>query len=419
MHQTITQRFSINYSFPVLFCRDMFRPKNGILADIFAKAGPRRHRVLAFIDSGVLRSCPGLEQRIEDYAKAHAATMELVAPPVAVKGGEACKNDPATLHRLHGAIERHHLCRQSFVLAIGGGAVLDAVGFAAATTHRGLRLIRIPTTVLGQNDAGVGVKNGVNAFGRKNFLGTFAPPYAVIDDFAFLDTLPERDLRAGIVEAVKVALIKDRAFFDYLYSRRRRLARFSGRCMEEMIRRCAQLHIEHIGTQGDPFEFGSSRPLDFGHWTAHKLEEITGGALSHGEAVAVGIALDTLYSREVGMLRQPGAVEAVFAILEDLGIELYHPALQQLDIMTALGEFQEHLGGELTITLLTGLGTKREVHSIDAKLMRRCIDFLAERHRQLSAGKPDETGEQEMTAARHSAPFVQPSPAAAAGNSRC
>ena len=402
MHQTIEQKFSINYSFPVVFCRDVFQPGNSILADVLAKAGTRRHRILAFIDSGVLLSCPDLKRRIETYARDHAASMELVAPPVPVKGGEACKNDPDILQRLHGIIEHHHLCRQSFVLAIGGGAVLDTVGFAAATAHRGLRLIRVPTTVLGQNDAGVGVKNSVNAFGRKNFLGTFAPPFAVINDFAFLDTLPERDLRAGIVEAVKVALIKDRDFFDYLHAQRHQLAEFSGQCMEKMISRCAELHIEHIGTQGDPFEFGSSRPLDFGHWSAHKLEEITGGTLNHGEAVAVGIALDTLYSREVGMLRQAGAVETVFATLKDLGLGLYHPALQELDIMAALGEFQEHLGGELTITLLTGLGSKKEVHSIDEKLMRRCIDLL------------EATAEPE--APRRSASLVRTSSATAAGS---
>jgi len=366
----------------------MFRPDNRVLTEILAKAGPRRHRLIAFIDSGVLSDRPDLESRIEKYARAHCSLMELVAPPVAVPGGEACKNVPAILGQLHSCIEHHHLCRQSFVLAIGGGAVLDVVGFAAATAHRGLRLIRIPTTVLGQNDAGVGVKNSVNAFGRKNFLGTFAPPWAVINDFAFLDSLKPRDLRAGIVEAVKVALIKDRSFFEYLYGQRHRLAEFSGECMERMISRCAELHMEHIGTQGDPFEFGSSRPLDFGHWTAHKLEEITGGTLNHGEAVAVGIALDTLYSREVGMLRQPGAVEAVFATLEDLGLELYHPAGQKLEIRAALGECQEHLGGELTITLLTGLGSKKEVHSIDVKLMRRCIDLLAERHRNILAVDP-------------------------------
>lgn len=381
MNKTITQRFAVDYSFPVIFCRDLFRPDNPILADLLAAAGPGPHRILACIDSGVLQARPELERQLEEYARAQAGIMELVAPVVPVAGGEGCKNDPATLPRLHNLIAQHHLCRQSFVLAIGGGAVLDAVGFAAATAHRGVRLIRVPTTVLGQNDAGVGVKNSVNFGGRKNFLGTFAPPYAVLNDFTFLASLPHRELRAGIVEAVKVALVKDAAFFAELYTQRRELACFAAGAMEAMIRRCAELHIAHIGSQGDPFEFGTSRPLDFGHWSAHKLEETSGGRLNHGEAVAIGIALDSLYSREIGLLPTASA-ESILNLLEELSLDLYHPALAKLEIATALAEFREHLGGELTIPLLTAPGALREVHSIDPARMRGCIDQLAARHLQ-------------------------------------
>jgi len=386
MPQTITQKFSLNYSFPVIFCRELFRPDNPILADLLAAAGPGPHRFLACLDSGVLQARPELGQQLEEYARVHAGIMELVAPVVSVPGGEACKNDPDTVPRLHHLIAQHHLCRQSFVLALGGGAVLDAVGFAAATAHRGVRLIRVPTTVLGQNDAGVGVKNSVNFGGRKNFLGTFAPPYAVINDFGFLASLPPRQLRAGIVEAVKVALIKDAAFFTELHAQRRELAGFAPEAMEGMIRRCAALHIAHIGSQGDPFEFGSSRPLDFGHWSAHKLEEISRGALNHGEAVAIGIALDTLYSRENGLLSAITA-ETILDLLEELGLALYHPALESLEIAAALAEFREHLGGELTIPLLTAPGCLHEAHAIDAARMRDCIKQLAERHQQTIANR--------------------------------
>lgn len=417
MHHTIEQHFAVHYSFPVVFCRDLFLPANNTLAHLLAKAGPRRHRLLAFIDSGVLRGCPELAQQLTDYAEAHAGVMELVAAPICVSGGELCKKDPATTGWLHSLIAHHHLCRQSFVLAIGGGALLDSVGFAAATAHRGVRLIRIPTTVLSQNDAGVGVKNGVNAFGRKNFIGTFAPPFAVINDFTLLRSLPQRDLRAGIVEAVKVALIKDPAFFRYLHDQRRQLALFTEEVMAEMIRRCAELHIEHIGSQGDPFELGSARPLDFGHWSAHKLEEMTHGALNHGEAVAIGIALDTLYSREIGMLREPGAVAAVFTTLEELGLALFHPALGEMEIMTALSEFQEHLGGELTITLLTGLGSREEVHAIDLGVMRRCIELLAARDRQRRLA-PGSVG-REAGPVMAATPQAQAAPSPGAGPCRC
>jgi len=301
--------------------------------------------------------------------------MELCGPVLPVPGGEKCKSEPHVVETILKQIQEYHLCRHSFVLAIGGGAVLDAVGYAAAVAHRGLRLIRMPTTVLGQNDAGVGVKNGINAFGRKNFVGTFAPPFAVINDFDFLDTLPPQDLRAGMAEAVKVALIMDRQFFNSLFSRRFDLAAFRQRPMEEMIVRCAALHMNHIGTGGDPFETGSARPLDFGHWSAHKLEEITGGLVGHGEAVAIGIALDSLYSYRLKMIEE-SELHRIFMLLADLGLPLYHPALAALDIGCALGEFREHLGGEPAITLLTGIGRKKEVDRIDTALMARCIDEL-------------------------------------------
>jgi len=235
--------------------------------------------------------------------------------------------------------------------------------------------------VLAQNDAGVGVKNGINAFGRKNFLGTFAPPFAVINDRDFLNTLNIRDLRSGIAEAIKVGLIRDRSFFDSLYAERADLARFAPSAMERMIVRCAELHLEHIAGAGDPFECGSSRPLDFGHWNAHKLEELSDSELRHGEAVAIGIALDSLYSRHKGLLGDLD-LHRILTILEDVGFSLHHPALSWLDVDKALSDFQEHLGGELSIPLLEGIGRKIEAHEIDVQLMKRCIGMLAERTAQ-------------------------------------
>lgn len=376
MRRIIKQQFAVSYSYPIVFGRNLFAAEDRTLAGMVAGALSRPCRVLAFVDAGVANARPELAARITDYAKIHAQAMDLVAPPVIVDGGERCKNDSTLTDMIQALIHRHHLCRQSSILAIGGGAMLDAVGFGAATAHRGVRLIRMPTTVLAQNDAGVGVKNGINAFGRKNFLGTFAPPFAVLNDFTFLDTLPARDLRAGIVEAVKVALIKDGGFFLFLYRERHRLAAFAPAAMEKMICRCAELHLNHIATQGDPFEFGSARPLDFGHWSAHKLEELTAGALNHGEAVAIGIALDVLYARQCGMISQM-VVNMVLTLLTDLGLNLYHPALGAMSVQAALDEFREHLGGELTITLPVGLGQKKEVHVIDTARMHRAIDLLA------------------------------------------
>jgi 3-dehydroquinate synthase len=278
--------------------------------------------------------------------------------------------------QFHDLVAKHSLCRHSYALVIGGGAVLDAMGYAAATAHRGIRLIRMPSTSLAQNDAGIGVKNAVYFGGRKNFLGTFAPPFAVINDFDLLDSLSERDLCAGTAEAIKVSLIRDAAFFRSLYEQRHALARFEPATLETMIVRCAELHLEHIQTSGDPFELGSARPLDFGHWAAHKLEELTGGSLRHGEAVAIGIAIDSTYSHRAGSIGA-AELEQIIAVLEDVGFELDHPALRTLEVERALSDFREHLGGKLCITLLKGIGSGFEVDEIDLPLMKSCVESLA------------------------------------------
>ncbi len=261
------------------------------------------------------------------------------------------------------------------ILVLGGGAVIDCVGFAAATAHRGIHLIRMPTTVLGQNDAGVGVKNAINYHKRKNYVGSFAPPYAVVNDFSLLDSLTARDKRSGISEAIKVALIKDVDFFNELYQNRELLANFEPKAMESMIIKGAQWHLNHIATNGDPFELGSARPLDFGHWSAHKMEELSHNELRHGEAVAIGIAMDSIYSHLLGYL-SAAQLTKILTLLMTLGFNLVHPALKKLNINNALAEFKEHLGGKLCITLLQEIGTSFETNEINSALMEEAVSQL-------------------------------------------
>lgn len=376
--RTIEQSFSVSYSYPVVFTRGALDASNTTLRDALRRAGDGPHRALAVIDANVLAARPELPAQLEAYASAHASLLEPITEPFVLPGGEGCKEDLSWLPQLHDRIARRGICRHSFVIAIGGGSVVDAAGYAAALAHRGVRLIRLPTTVLAQNDAGIGVKNAVNFQQRKNFIGTFVPPFAVVNDFDFLSTLDPRDLRSGIAEAVKVALIKDGEFFERLHAQRDALRRFDGEAMEEMIVRCAELHLEHIRTSGDPFELGSARPLDFGHWAGHKLEEISGYDLRHGEAVAIGIALDALYCSNKGMISD-AEYARIMETLETIGFELTHPALERLDIEVALDDFRVHLGGELCVCLLDGIGRGLDVGAIDAVEMRRCVDELRSR----------------------------------------
>jgi 3-dehydroquinate synthase len=383
--ETHWQRFSVPYEFPVVFTECVFDPENPALRDVLCRLEPaKRHRVVVFVDDGLDAGPTPLVDAVARYAQRHSDVIELACAPVAVPGGEKIKSDLHFVESIQQRLFDLHIDRHSFVIAVGGGAVLDAIGLVASTTHRGVRHIRIPTTVLAQNDSGVGVKNGVNLQGVKNFVGTFAPPFAVLNDMQFIVTLPARDKIAGMAEAVKVALIRDAAFFDWIERHMDDLATFERTAMAHMIRRCAELHMRQISQGGDPFESGSARPLDYGHWSAHKLESLTRHHVRHGEAVAIGMALDARYSVLSGLLAQ-GEEERICALLEYLGLDLWHPALAKTGangewvILEGLRDFQEHLGGELSVTLLAGIGVGVEVHEIDRERMRQAMVWLRDR----------------------------------------
>lgn len=372
MNTILEQTFSVPFRYPVCFTEDLFDPKNTILADVLS--GERVPKVLFVIDEGVANAHPTLPQQLSRYASAHQHIFTIAAEPMVVTGGEDCKNDPELYQKIVEATHLYGIDRHSYIAVIGGGAVLDMVGFAAAISHRGIRLIRIPTTVLSQNDSAVGVKNSINAFGKKNYLGTFTPPNAVLNDFNFLKTLDDRDWRAGISEAIKVALIKDLSFFEWLEANAEALAKREMEPMKAHIIRSAQMHMAHIAGK-DPFEFGSARPLDFGHWAAHKLEKLTEFRVRHGEAVAIGIALDSAYSFLKGAISEQD-LGRITQLMKTLGFDLFAPELEGDNLIQGLREFQEHLGGELTITLLEKLGKGVEVHEMDHALIHQAVDLL-------------------------------------------
>ena len=296
-------------------------------------------------------------------------------------GGEQLKNKAEYLEQLYQAIEEKKLCRHSYIIALGGGALLDLVGFAASTAHRGIRHLRLPTTSLSQGDGGCGVKNGINYFGKKNFLGTFTPPVAVINDIEFLKTLPEPRLIDGFIEAIKVALIKDGSFFQYIEDHAQAILERDFAVIRRVLEASARHHVLHIARSGDPFELSSSRPLDFGHWSAHKLEVLSDYALSHGEAVAIGIALDSIYSQKKGYLSEAN-LQRILRLVQRFGFRIYDERLSKLtetgqyEILLGLEEFREHMGGQLTIPLLHDIGDQFEVNDMDSDLLVASIESL-------------------------------------------
>jgi len=379
MTYILKQKFAVSYSFPIVFTESIFDLNNCSLKDFFIEfRNPFfRQKVLFVIDHSVWDSYPNLGSHIESYFKGIDA-VELGGKPLLIEGGEACKNNPKALQSIIAAVDELGIDRHSYIIGLGGGAVLDLVGYAAAISHRGIRHIRIPTTVLSQNDSGVGVKNGVNYNGKKNFLGTFCPPAAVFNDYSFLSTLDNRSWISGVSEAIKVALIKDLPFFEWIKLHAEDLKLREANAMKELIYRCADLHLEHI-RNGDPFELGSSRPLDFGHWSAHKLEQLTDFSLLHGEAVAIGLAIDVLYSHFIGNIEIDQALQ-VINLMKQLGLPIYHSILSTEEslqkLIAGLVEFQEHLGGRLTVVLLEEMGKGKDYHEIDVQLVLKAINFL-------------------------------------------
>ena len=384
-YSSIRRNVRLDLTHEVFFTRDAFDADNSTLSDLLKgdKLG-NKTKAIVYLDEGILDGNPNLPHSITNYFKAHSESLDLVCAPSFVRGGEEAKNDWQLVETIWSDLNKYGMCRHSYVIVIGGGAALDLVGFAASTAHRGVRLVRFPTTTLSQGDGGVGVKNGINFFGKKNWVGTFAVPEAVVNDFSFLRTLPDNQKRAGYVEAVKVALIRDRAFFEWIESRASELAQFQSQPMEQLIRRSAALHLDHIAGSGDPFERGSARPLDFGHWIAHKLEPMSDFQVGHGDAVAIGLAADVLYCAKVGLLKEEAA-ERVLDLLQALGFETYHPLLHAKNdnggsiILDGLEEFREHLGGKLTITLIQALGQGVEVHRMDNEQVLLSIDDLRTR----------------------------------------
>jgi 3-dehydroquinate synthase len=375
----LQQRFSVQFEYTIYFTRDLFRKDNPVF-QAFLESGKERgavQKMLFVIDDGVANNHPDLLSDIRGYLAA-IGNIRLAPEFLILPGGEQAKNTIEGFQKVVDAVDTFGIDRHSYIVGIGGGAVLDVVGYAAAVSHRGIRHIRIPTTVLSQNDSGVGVKNGINYFKKKNFLGTFAPPVAVFNDSTFLATLDYPEWRAGISEAIKVALIKDAAFFVWLENNTSHLVARNDEVMHYLIRRCAELHLQHIAG-ADPFETGSSRPLDFGHWSAHKLEGLSQFTVRHGDAVALGIALDTVYSCLSGRLDQL-SMERVVRLITALGFDITHPLLEVKDkhspLLNGLNEFREHLGGRLTIMLLRSIGEGEEVNEIDPVLVKKAYEWL-------------------------------------------
>lgn len=381
--EVIDASFRQSYQFPVYFSQGVFENQNTLLLDTLRQQISSYVKVLVYVDAGITSCNHNLIPQIKQYFTEHQSHIKLLAEPLETPGGEAAKKQ-SEIESLYAHMLKHEIDRHCCVLAIGGGAMLDAVGFASATFHRGIPLIRMPSTVLAQNDAGIGVKNGYNAYSYKNLIGSFSPPRAVINDFDLLKTLQKRDMLSGLAEAIKVAAIRDENFFSWLEQNTESLKNFEPEATQYAIARCAQLHLHQITNGGDPFETGNARPLDYGHWSAHKLESLLNYEIRHGEAVAIGMALDAHYAAMSGYLDTDQMMRMI-TLLESLDFKLWHDTLDKKNsqnqhaLLQGLEDFRQHLGGALCITMLTKIGEAKDVNEIDNDRMLSSINWLQSR----------------------------------------
>ncbi len=334
-------------------------------------------RVQFWVDRGVVEANPELKENLERRLLGSQDRLELTSPIHYLEGGEQIKNSAEQIETIFQAIDQDGLDRRSYLCVVGGGALLDAVGYAAGIAHRGIRLIRFPTTTLAQGDSGVGVKNAINAFGKKNWKGTFAVPWGVVNDQSLIAKLPQRDFVAGFSESVKVSLLKSPAAFRFLCDHAKDIANRNWDSVMAAIRSSVLMHLHHITHGGDPFEMQEARPLDYGHWSAHKLEHLTAFRLRHGEAVAIGVAIDTVYSHLVHGLERSDML-ATLKVLTDLELPIFDPEVGTEAIFDGLEEFRQHLGGRLTVTMLRSVGNGINVHEIDRAAMEESIRIVRE-----------------------------------------
>jgi 3-dehydroquinate synthase len=334
---------------------------------------------IAFVDTGVLQAWPEAAERLHACMRSASDRLDLqtVEP---MPGGEACKDGMSHATRVAMACLDHGVSRRGCVVAMGGGAVLDAVGLGAAMAHRGVPVLRLPTTTLAQDDSAMGVKCGVNAAGQKNALGAFGAPHGVICCERLLASLPQEHWLGGFSEAVKIALLKDAAMLERLEQDAARVVARDMDAARPILQWSAALHRQHILHGGDPFELGHGRPLDHGHWAAHRLEALSGWTLPHGQAVSVGLALDACVAHALGWLDR-ATRDRVIRLLQALGLPVWHPMLKPVErLLEGLEQFRQHLGGELAVPLLRRLGQAADATALPLAALAAAVETLEHAH---------------------------------------
>ena len=337
----------------------------GLLEDAGLYAAHVGSRSVAVVSNAVVAPLY-LERVTRALAQAGARTVV----PVVVENGEQAKSW-ATLDRVFDALLAARLGRDSVIVALGGGVIGDLAGFAAATYQRGVAFLQAPTTLLAQVDSSVGGKTAINHRRGKNMIGAFHQPRAVLADVASLDTLPDRELRAGIAEVIKHGLVLDLGFFEWLEGNVERLLGRERSALEHAVRRSCELKAQVVAA--DERESGLRAILNFGHSFGHAIELGVGyGEWLHGEAVAAGMAIAAELSARAGTLRRED-VQRVRALIARAGLPQRGPALAAERYLELMQVDKKAAGGRVRFVLLDSLGKASLRAELDPRLVRESI----------------------------------------------
>jgi 2-epi-5-epi-valiolone synthase len=360
----INCRFDIDATqvrrYEVALVNELLAPSNPTLATVC-----RGEKVLVCVDQGIW---PIYGHHIEHYLhtnKIANALLKLDAP-------EHSKTMD-TVEFICQFAKDSEIERRATFLAIGGGVTLDLVGLAGHLYRRGAPVVKVPTTLLGMIDAALGPKCGVNFGNSKNFLGAYSPPFAVLVDLAFLGSLSQRNIRAGLAEMIKLALTKEQPEFfqaiekafgdgpDHMITE----------ALPGLVRTTIQITTQELGR--DLYEQNLVGRADFGHTFSPAIEIASGLAISHGEAVAIDIAISTQLAYLENICDQAER-DRIIGLLMSVGLPIYHPSLS-LDILwRQVSEARKHRAGKLSLILPRGVGNYIMVDQVERSKLEACLE---------------------------------------------
>jgi len=294
---------------------------------------------------------------------------------IVVPDGEQAKGWD-TLEKIFDELLAARCGRDTLLIALGGGVVGDLAGFAAAVYQRGMPFLQLPTTLLAQVDSSVGGKTAINHRRGKNMIGAFHQPRAVISDVTTLDSLPDRELRAGLAEVIKHALALDLPFVDWLEANIEQLLARDRASLVQAIKRCCELKARVVAA--DERETGERALLNFGHTFGHAIEAGTGyGAWLHGEAIAVGMVMASELSQREGLIRAP-EVQRVRNLVARAGLPVKGPALAPEKLMELMAVDKKAAQGKLRFVVLEALGRASLRGAVEEKRILEAIVAAAQ-----------------------------------------